>query len=72
MLYIQNSNSKVDLEEFRKRVDTDPLIEYVINGSSKINEKTYDVSTNINMDGWMTEHTFEVRKIEGNWKVVFD
>lgn len=71
MLHFKDRNSKIDLEEFRTRVDDDPLSEYIIKGSSKINKKTYDVSTYVNLNGWEIEHTFELTKMDGHWKVVY-
>ncbi|GJM76859.1 hypothetical protein HMSSN036_90750 [Paenibacillus macerans] len=71
MLYIQNSKSRLYFETYKESVYSDPLIEYKIKGSSKIDKKIYYVSTYINMDGWETDHTFEVRKIDGKWKIVY-
>lgn len=71
ILHIQNKNSKLDFETFKGTLYSDPLIEYKINGSSKLNENTYQVLVDINMNGWETDRTFEVRRIDGNWKIVF-
>ncbi|GIO40026.1 hypothetical protein J41TS12_48870 [Paenibacillus antibioticophila] len=71
ILHIQNSNSKLDFETFKGTLYSDPLIGYKINGSSKLNENSYQVSVNINMNGWETDRTFEVRRIDDSWKIVF-